>query len=279
MYLVNIVSQVPNDMRRILTQLQWCCLIGSLLLIHAFPAAAEWYVGGYGGYSLPQSLKNVTMNNYGYQLAVDRYGFTQGDRLLGSELTQDFKTSNLELESSPIFGGKAGYFFNDQGFSWLGVETEVFTTEPSIKQQTVDTTQNIVFVSGTPPVLPCPAPPSKVCSYQENLNGTLDITKSSLRAITFAFNAVARYPGKIFQPYASVGVGAFYFIGSGQFEGKQVVPGLNASVGSKWLVTPEWGLFLEGKYNLAGINSLDATYGLTGTYSIFHLVGGIAYHF
>jgi len=266
-------------MKRLLTQLEWWCLIGSLLLVQAMPVAAEWYVGGYGGYSVPQSLKNVEMNNFGYQSAVARYGFSQNDRLLGSQLSQDFKTSNLALESAPIFGGKAGYFFNDQGFPWLGIETEVFTTEPSIKQQMVDTTQNIVFVSGTPPVPPCPAPPSKVCSYQENLKGTKDITKSSLRVVTFAFNAVARYPGKIFQPYASVGVGAFYFIGSGMFEGRQIVPGLNAAIGSKWLITRDWGLFLEGKYNLAGLNSLDATNGLTGTYNTFHLVGGVAYHF
>jgi hypothetical protein len=266
-------------MRRILSQLNWCCLIGGLLLMQALPATAEWYVGGYGGYSLPQSLKNVTMNNYGYQSAVDRYSFTQTDRLLGSQLTQDFKTSDLKLDSSPIFGGKAGYFFNDQGFSWLGVETEVFTTEPSIKQQRVDTTQDIVFTTPFQPGAICAPPPSKACSSQESLNGTRDITKSSLRVITFAFNAVARYPGKTFQPYASVGVGAFYFIGSGMFEGRQIVPGLNAAVGSKWLITRDWGLFFEGKYNLAGLNSLDGANGLTGTYSIFHLVGGVAYHF
>lgn len=266
-------------MKRLFTQLEWCCLIASLLLGQAVPAAAEWYVGGYGGYSVPQSLKNVEMNNFGYQSAVARYGFTENDRILGSQLTQDFKTSNLALESSPIFGGKAGYFFNDQGFSWLGIETEVFTTEPSIKQQMVDTTQNIVFTPGTPVLLPCPAPPAKTCAYQENLKGTRDITKSSLRVITFAFNTVVRYPGKTFQPYASVGVGAFYFIGSGMFEGRQIVPGLNAAVGSKWLITKDWGLFLEGKYNLAALNSFDGANGLTGTYSTFHLVGGVAYHF
>jgi hypothetical protein len=255
------------------------CLIGILLLIQTLPAAAEWYVGGYGGHSFTESLKSVTMNNYGYRSAVNRYGFTQSDQLLGSQLSQNFKTSDLDLENSPIFGGKTGYFFSNQGFSWLGIETEIFTTEPSIKQQLVRTNQDITFISGTPPVLPCPSPPSKVCSYQENLRGNLTITKSSIRIITFALNAVARYPGKTFQPYASVGVGAFYIMGSDLFDGSQVVPGLNASVGSKWFVTSEWGLFLEGKYNRAGFSNLDAVYGLNGTYSTFHLVGGVAYHF
>jgi hypothetical protein len=266
-------------MKTLSIQLGWLGLVGILLLGQSVPAFAEWYVAGFGGYNMPQSLRNVTMNNYGYQSAVTRYGFSQTDRVLGSQLTQDFKTSNLDLKASPIYGAKAGYFFNDQGFSWLGVETEIFTTDPSIKQQKVTTDQQITFVDGQLPVFPCPAPPSKVCSYQEHLKGTLNVGKSSLRVITFAFNVVARYPGKILQPYASVGVGGFYFMGSDMFTGSQFVPGLNASVGVKWLMTPEWGLFAEGKYNRAGISTLDPTFGLSGTYSIFHAVGGLAYHF
>ena len=258
----------------------WLGLVGILLLGQGVPAFAEWYIGGYGGYNLPQSLRYVTMNNYGYQSAVTRYGFSQSDLILGNQLTQDFKTSNLDLKASPIYGAKAGYFFNDQGFSWLGVETEIFTTDPQIKQQKVATDQQITFVTGVPiPAPPCTLPLNHTCSYQEHLKGTLNVAKSSLRVITFAFNVVARYPGKILQPYASVGVGGFYFMGSNMFNGSQFTPGLNASVGAKWLVTPEWGLFVEGKYNLAGISTLDSTFGLSGTYSIFHAVGGLAYHF
>jgi hypothetical protein len=36
---------------------------------------------------------------------------------------------------------------------------------------------------------------------------------------------------------------------------------------------------VEGKYNLANISSLDPTFGLSGMYSIFHVVAGVAYHF
>ena len=40
--------------------------------------------------------------------------------------TQSFNTSDIGLKNSPLFGGKAGYFFKDEGFNWLGVELEAF---------------------------------------------------------------------------------------------------------------------------------------------------------
>jgi hypothetical protein len=56
------------------------------------------------------------------------------------------------------------------------------------------------------------------------------------------------------------------------------VPGLKALAGVKVLVTDEWGLFLEGKYNLASVSNFDQTFGLSGAYSVFHAVAGVAYH-
>jgi outer membrane protein W len=260
----------------------WCLwLTGILLLVQASSAAGEWYLGGYGGYNAPSSLKDVTMNNFGYQSAVARYGFSQTDATLGSQLTQNFQTSDVSLKNSFLFGGKAGYFFSDQGLPWLGLELEAFTTKPTIKQQTVDTTQDITFAlsPSIPPVLPCSPPPAKTCSQQEQLRSTLNLSESSMRLITVAFNVVARYPGKVFQPYIGVGAGAFYFSSSGQISGRQVVPGLNTQAGLKLLVTEEWGLFVEGKYNYATISSLDPTFGLSGVYSAFSGLAGIAYHF
>ena len=254
-------------------------LCGVLVLL-PMSAAAEWYVGGYGGYSWPQSLKDVTMDNFGLQSAISRYNFTQNDINQGSSLTQNFQSSDVSLKSSAIFGGKAGYFFKDEGLSWLGVEVEAFTTKPTIKQQTVDTTQGITFVLGPPPAGACdPNPTLKTCSAQESLRSTLTLSESSMRLIAVAFNVVARYPGKIFQPYIGVGAGAFYFSSSGQIDGRQVVPGFNAQAGLKVLVTEEWGLFVEGKYNLANINNLDQGFGISGRYSAFNAVGGLAYHF
>ena len=100
-----------------------------------------------------------------------------------------------------------------------------------------------------------------------------------MRLVTLAFNVVARYPGKVFQPYVGIGAGAFYFFSSGQVNGKQVVPGVNLSTGLKVLVTDEWGFFVEGKYQRATITNFDPNLGLSGEYSAFNAVAGLAYHF
>jgi hypothetical protein len=74
-------------------------------------------------------------------------------------------------------------------------------------------------------------------------------------------------------------VGAFYFQGSGQFQGSQFAPGFNGLAGLRIVLTEQWGLLLEGKYNLSSVEGLDPVYGLNGTYSIFHLVVGGSYRF
>jgi len=268
-------------LNRLVTHATYVVLV-LVFLLQVEPARSEWYLSGYGGYSAAQPLKDVTMNNHGYTSAVSRYGFGPNNIEFGDTLTQNFQTSDLSLKQSLLFGGKGGYFFNDEGLSWLGVELEAFTTTPTIKTQTVTTNQDITFILGpghAPGACPSP-PPTTQCSVQENLKSTLPVTQSSLRLVTVAFNVVARYPGKVFQPYVGVGAGAFYFTSStGAFQGRQVVPGLNAMAGLKVLVTEELGFFLEGKYDRATLTNFDPTYGLSGEYSAINFVAGMAYHF
>lgn len=241
-------------------------------------ASAEWYAAGYGGLSAPQSLQNVKMDTYGERIA--RASFQNPDSTQAT-ITQSFATSPIDLKHSPIFGGKAGYFFSDEGYRWLGMEVEAFTTQPSIKSQRVSTVQDVLYN----PIVPnnaydCTDPKGTQCPQQQRLRSQLQLQESSLRLITVAFNVVARYPGKVFQPYVGVGAGAFYFKGStGSIQGRQVVPGLNAMAGLKVLVTEEFGLFLEGKYNRATLTNFDPTFGFSGEYSAFNFVAGVAYHF
>ena len=242
-------------------------------------ARGEWYVGGYGGVSTAGSIRNATMPNYGQTIAFQRYNFNP-NLPNGDSLTQTFNTSDISLKSAPLFGAKAGYFFVDEGLPWLGIEVEAYTSKPSIKSQTLNTTQQITSIKGTPGVPPCLPPPAANCSMQETLTGQLPIGESPLRVITVAFNVVTRYPGKVFQPYIGVGVGAFYFTSSsGPIQGRQVVPGLNALAGMKVFLTDEVGLFLEGKYNYATLTNLDPTFGLSGEFSAINVVVGAAYHF
>jgi hypothetical protein len=258
-----------------------------VFLLQVESARSEWYLGGYGGYSAAQPLKDATMNNYGQTSALNLYGYNVVNAQSGDTLTQSFQTSDLSLKQSALYGGKAGYFFKEEGFSWLGVELEAFTTTPTFKTQTLATNQDITFIynqagHGSPPLIPCPTPSpySNACSSQVNLNSTLPVTQSNLRLITVLFNVVARYPGTTFQPYVGIGGGAFYFSSSGQIDGRQVVPGLNAQAGLKVLATEEWGLFVEGKYNYATITNLDPVgVGLSGVYSAFNVLAGVAYHF
>ena len=238
-------------------------------------AQSEWYLSGYGGNSFSGKISDVTMPNYGQQLAFQKYP-PANPAIGGATLTQTFNTSDVDLKSSAIFGGKAGYFFRDEGLPWLGVELEAFTSKPNIKTQTLSTHQYIAY---TPNVitLPCTI---LTCPNQSTTDGTLPLTESSLRVVTVAFNVVARYPGKVFQPYAGAGGAGFYFNATnGTIQGHQWAPGFNALAGLKILVTDEWGLFVEGKYNLVNINNLDQTFGLSGQYQIFYGVAGIAYHF
>jgi len=254
----------------------------TLFLIHLpGPALAEWYLAGYGGYSSPGSLSDVTMNNLGERNAFQQFPGAAQIPPQGT-LTQSFNSSDVALKSSPLFGGKVGYFFQEEGFSWLGVEVEAFSSQPKIKSQTVSTTQSVTYLPFNPNVTTPPAnciPGIVDCQAQVRNNGALQLSESSMRLIVVAFNVVARYPGKVFQPYVGVGAGAFYFSSSGQIDGRQVVPGVNVLTGLKLLATEEWGLFVEGKYNYASITNFDQTFGLSGNYSSFAAVAGLAYHF
>lgn len=253
--------------------------LGLLIMLACWlpqPAMSEWYVGGYGGASAPTALKNVKLNQLGETQDTQYFSGGQGTPKFGT-YTQTLRASDLSLKQSPIFGGKVGYFFADEGLRWLGVEFEAFTTEPTIKKQTVNTVHDISYVPFSPSGPPCLTDVS--CQRQVSINGRTTIPESSMRLITMAFNVVARYPGAVFQPYAGVGAGAFYFTSSGAIAGHQVVPGFNAMAGIKVLATEEWGFFLEGKFNRATITNFDRTYGLSGEYSAFNVVAGLAYHF
>lgn len=259
-------------------------IVSLLLWTGVQDLSAEWYVGGYGGWSVPSSLKDVTMNVFGQRLAEQQ--FPQANDPLDSNgrgtLTQTFKTSDVSMKQSPIFGIKGGYFFTDEKLPWLGVELEAFTSTPTIKSQTLNTVQDITYQPNTPaPAAQCQPPvPLPNCPAFVVNRSTLSVQQSDLRIVTAAFNVIARYPGKAFQPYVGVGAGAFYFWSpNGSFQGRQWVPGLNVQAGLKMLVTEEWGLFVEGKYNYATITSLDSGFGLGGAYNAFNGVAGVAYHF
>ena len=146
------------------------------LMFSAFlPAISqgEWYVAGYGGWSAPGKLSDVKMDNFGQSQALIFFPgtttFLTGGKT--NTLTQSFKTNDLDLKQSVMFGGKVGYFFKDEGLNWLGVELEAFTSLPTIKSQTVQTKHDITYIPNDPISPPCQF--GNTCLTQQTNAGTL----------------------------------------------------------------------------------------------------------
>ena len=136
-------------------------------------AQAEWYLGGYGGIVAPGGFSNVTVSN----------------PTLGGGVT-DAHLNDLTLKSGLLEGAKGGYFFESR--PWLGVETDLYTLKPDVKQQTIvgGTASGRVFADSIGP--------------------------SSLRLSVWAVNLIIRSPSmsEVFQPYGGIGYGLFFATGS-----------------------------------------------------------------
>ena len=91
---------------------------GMLGCLFATMAQAEWYVGGYGGVSTPGGLSNTTVS----------------DPTLGGGVS-NAHINDLALKSGLLGGAKGGYFFESR--PWLGIETDLYTLKPDVKQQTI----------------------------------------------------------------------------------------------------------------------------------------------
>ena len=178
----------------------------------------------------------------------------------GDGLLSGTNFGDLSLKNSGMIGGKLGYYFKK--LNWLGVETEVFYARPSFENQTV---------GGAGPGGPT----------------TLTTQNLTLDVVTWAINGVVRYPGKQFQPYAGLGLGIFFanLNVAGSSGTDNGVPGLNALVGGRYMVTPHLALFAEYKYNRASFTferSVSTGGGLgdlKGDYSTNIFSVGFGYHF
>ena len=170
----------------------------------------------------------------------------------GTGAASAFSLSDLKLQTSVAYGGKVGYFF--PAVNWLGVETEVYNTTPHVKQQ-----------------------PATISGFGMSFPGT--VLGFNLRVLTWGINAVARYPGKTFQPYAGVGLGLFF--AHATFRGQSdddTAAGLNALAGLRIFATEHVAIFAEYKYNRATF-TLPKAIGIQADYSANIFMGGLSYHF
>jgi opacity protein-like surface antigen len=188
------------------------------VVLSALPGGAETYLAGQIGVTFPESLSNV---NFVSPLSP------------GPE---------FDLKTSLAYGGKLGHYFEE--LPWLGVEAELFRTNPVISQK------------GAEP-------------------------GAALSVTTLAMNVVARYQGRRWEPYVGVGPGIFFSRVKSASpvsrfdEAQSTSIGLNTQVGVKFFVTGRVALFTEWKYNHSRI-SFDSL--PNGTYNAHHWMFGVAYH-
>lgn len=152
---------------------------------------------------------------------------------------------DFDLQDSITYGGKVGYF---PGHSWYGIEGEVLHATPHIKQ--LDTDPGI-----------------------------------HMRMTTVGANFIARYPGRTFQPYVGVGVGAaIVHIGDTPTvqSDSDVAVAWNVLAGLRAFITPRIAVFGEYKYGGATLK-FDQAFGdlggFSGNYRAQYVLGGLSYHF
>ena len=213
------------------------------LTLPSGPAQAEMYVAGQVGLTVPSDASDVK-----------GVGPAKGTNL-----------TDLSLQKSFMYGAKAGYYFDSMKWSGfnLGVETEIFNTNPNIKQQTA----TFSFPGGS---------------------ATVTLTGQDLRVLNWSpINMVVRYQAGQFEPYAGVGMGVFFArIHDGQSgeSSSDTSVGLNTQLGLRYLVTKNIAVFGEWKYNRAHFNfdassPTQATGALKADYSANLFAVGLGYHF
>lgn len=203
---------------------------GAVVFLNILPAQGEWYVVGQTGVILPGSLSNATVSS---------------PTLAGG--VTDARVADIDMEkASPFYGAKVGFFFPKR--EWFGLETEAFSSQLNIKQQTV--------VGGVP---------GKV--FAETMPG------SHLQLTTWAINAIVRSPSLVaeLEPYGGIGP-ALFFSTSGD---TNVSVGVNLIAGARYFVMPQLALFGEFKYNRATLR----TESIQGDYSSQIFVFGLSLHF
>jgi opacity protein-like surface antigen len=197
------------------------------------------YVAGQVGVTIPNKATNIE----------------------GVDSAAGLNVSDLSLHNSVMYGAKLGYYF--ESMKWLGVETEVYNTNPNIKQQDVT-------ASGP------------------GGSATLTLPGQDLRVLNWSpLTVVVRYQAGQFEPYAGVGMGVYFArVHDGQTgeSSSDTSVGFNSQLGARYLVTKNLSVFGEWKYNRAHFNFSDstptaATGGFKGDYSANLFAFGIGYHF
>lgn len=225
-------------------------------------AYSELYIGGQVGTTL-----------FGDNNKLTRVDLTDLGDPPGSTLTPPGSMSGRDLASSPVLGGKIGYYFPH--VQWFGLEAEAYYTTPHIEQQA--TRVSLIpgsILNGVGPV-----------AGGDAITG---FSGDHFRVITIApFNLMMRYHKTRFQPYVGIGPGIFMarvhttIVG---LEGTQSSTrvGLNVKFGGEYFFTRHISGFGEVRYNYTTLNfeanEADA-FGFKAIYNPIIFSFGVNYHF
>lgn len=208
---------------------------------------SELYFAGFGGYTFGHGINDVE----------------------GTGLASGNNFGNIGLKNSGVYGAKLGYFLPDR-LNWLGLEIEGFNTTPHIKESSFATSSNLRV---TTLAFNAIARAKMMCDYDD------DRRDSPRTRDTDSRRDFCRL-----QPYVGAGLGLFFARASsaGSSVSDNAAPGLNALAGVRYYITRGVAVFGEYKYNRVNLDfdNLGGTgAGLSGTYSVSHVVGGLSFHF
>lgn len=197
-------------------------------------ARAEWYVAAQAGAQVPQDLSNI-------QGTGSFTGVTSND---------------LNLRTQFAYGVKAGYFFSQEEWSWLGAEFEFYHSDANIERQ---------GITATAPILGA--------TQQNGFTPRVGLTTNNM-----VFNVILRYPGERVQPYVGVGGGLGHsLLRTAPSDQTAFYPVLNMLVGVKFLVTNHVGLFTEYKHTSGTPHFSETQFEADLRTNWF--MAGVAYHF
>lgn len=209
------------------------------------PAQAEWYVAGQGGAA--------------YGGAFDPLGVSTGP-------AAGTRFSHLNLESSPLYGAKVGYYIDEPGWQWLGFEMEAYSSTEHVKQQGVE----IIGPGGSSDLVQL-------------------TTGKNVRVTTWApISMMVRIPIGALEPYVGVGFGvSFLHIHDATTDttsNSNANTGLIGKAGLRWRMTEHLAVFAEWKYhefdfNFDKVPIGNVSGGGEGTYRTHIAVGGLGWHF
>ena len=213
--------------RRSLSSVAGVTLGIALLGVATRPASAEPYFAAYVGAAFTERTDLRTeLEVNGAPLAIVR-------------------AHSLSVDTSPVFGGKFGYFFDvDLLGGNTGIELDVFHFEPDVPKQNVKFSGTLLGVSGD--------------TRTDIQSADVQITAITLNALyRFRLAADADYPRGRFQPYIGIGAGAYIarlstttspFDVNKDISDTDVRAGFQALAGARVFLTRHIALFAEYKF-------------------------------